>query len=102
MNEHQPTRRVDDNFIGRFVRLWPMVFGILGVLYALTTNYNTVKSNSEGISKLNNVTDGLAGRIGAIEKDLAVKNSQFTVILNRTDRIEDKLDRLISKEIRSR
>lgn len=93
--ENNQLRRIDDSFIGKALKIWPFLFGVFGVLYAIITNYNMVKANTEGIYKLSGIVEGLSVRTATIEKDMAVKSSQFTVILSRTDRIEDKLDKLI-------
>lgn len=97
MTDGHQTRRVEDSFLGKIVRIWPILLGMSGFLYALITNYNMVRSNTDGIYRLNGVTESLASRVAAMEKDLAVKNAQFAVILSRTERIEDKLDKLISR-----
>lgn len=100
MTEHQNhlARRIEDTFIGRVARIWPVIVGISFCVYAMITNYNMVKSTVDGLIQTRTEMRGLNDRVAAIEKDMAVKNSQFTVILNRTDRIEDKLDKLFVKK----
>lgn len=97
---HEYGKRVDDTLLGKISKLWPIAIGLFGVMYAAITNYNMIKNNTDSILKLYSVTDNLNARLAIMEKEAAVKNSQFAVLLSRNDRIEDKLDKLIIKRDR--
>lgn len=77
--------------------MWPLVVATGGVIYALVTNYNTIDENTKQIGRMGAQVVAISQRVTEIDTQQAVKNSQFSEILYRLNKMEDKLDRIAIK-----
>ena len=68
-----------------------------GIIYALVTSYNTTTLHGLKIRALDDKVESVSLRIVAVEKDLAVRGSQFTIIIERLGKLEDKIDKIAGK-----
>lgn len=87
-------KRFEDGILGRTIRVWPILLGTIGIFYALVTNYNQITSHSQMINSANENIASLNRRVSEIDTQQAVKNSQFSEILFRLNKMEDKIDRI--------
>lgn len=97
MNEDNK-RRFEDSMVGKVSKLWPVICGIVGVVYALVTSYNTTLLHSQRITQIGAQLDSVDTRLYIVEKEQAIRGTQFTTILERLGKMEDKIDKLAARK----
>lgn len=96
---HPEFRRSNDTQVAVFLsKYWHIIFGVSGLILTLYSGYLTTNSNSIKIAQHDAKFTTQDIRINAIETVQSVKEFQFSEIITRLNKMENKIDTLNNRK----
>lgn len=88
-------RRHTDTSFGLFIsKYWQVIFGVSGIILTIYSGWLTTNNNTISIVGLKTDVTNMQTRITNVESAAAVKEFQFSEIIARLNKMENKIDTL--------